>query len=98
MVMDVDAEGFLRCLRHCPPIRQQGSCAQSCESAKKPPPRAGNRSRMDMVRMVAGKYLRLIAQFQLHDLLPVFCLKSYPAAVADETVLHLKVVGAQWLK
>jgi hypothetical protein len=94
MVMDVDAKGLVGGLRPCRPIRQQGSRAQSCESAKKSPPRTGQRSRMDMVRILAGKHLPLIAQCKVHDVLPVFARKSYPPAVADETAFDSKTVAA----
>jgi hypothetical protein len=92
MVMDVDAKGLVGGLCPCRPIRQQGSRAQSCESAKKSPPRTGHR--MDMVRILAGKHLWLTAQCEVHDVLPVFARKSYPPAVADETAFDSKTVAA----
>jgi hypothetical protein len=94
MVMDVDAKRLVQGLRPCRPIRQQRGRAQSGESAKKSPPRAGHRSRMDMVRILAGKHLWLTAQCEVHDLLPVFARKSYPSAVVDETALDSETIGA----
>jgi hypothetical protein len=49
---------------------------------------------MDMVRILAGKHLPLIAQCKVHDVLPVFARKSYPPAVADETAFDSKTVAA----
>jgi hypothetical protein len=49
---------------------------------------------MDMVRILAGKHLRLTAQCEVHDLLPVFARKSYPSAVVDETALDSETIGA----
>src|SRR6266480_3075162 len=94
MVMDVDAKGLVGGLCPYRTIRQQDSRAQSCESAKKSSSRAGHRSRMDMVRILAGKHLRLTAQCEVHDALPVFARKSYPSTVADETGLDSKTIAA----
>jgi hypothetical protein len=49
---------------------------------------------MDVVRILAGKHLPLTAQCEVHDVLPIFARKSYPSAVADETALDSKTIGA----
>jgi hypothetical protein len=49
---------------------------------------------MDVVRILAGKYLWLTAQCEVHDVLPVFAGKSYPPDDADETAFDSKTVAA----
>src|SRR5262245_47220862 len=76
MVVNVDAKRLVDgCFRTCRLIREQGPCARCRETAKKCPPRAAHRSRMEMVCALADKCFRLAARCQFHDVLPVL---SYP--------------------
>jgi hypothetical protein len=72
MVVNVDPKRVVDgCLRTRRPIREQGTSTQRREAAKHRPPRAADRSRVDMVCVLADKRFWLVARRQIHDVLPL---------------------------